>query len=273
MHCPCKSGYWPLGKGDPMNIRFKVVIPARYGSTRLPGKPLLPIAGKPMIAHVCERAREADADEIVVATDDERIYRAVRALGIEAVMTRADHQSGTERIAEVAEQLGWAGDEIIVNLQGDEPLIDPGYLRDAAAVLAGQRQAGIATLAAEIHDSEEIFNPNAVKVVLNRHGYALYFSRAPIPWDRDGFASGHRTLSGKMPYYRHIGMYAYTVDFLRRYCSWDASTLEKTESLEQLRILWHGEAIAVRIVDAIPPAGVDTPEDLQRVEQLLSSTR
>jgi 3-deoxy-manno-octulosonate cytidylyltransferase (CMP-KDO synthetase) len=256
-----------------MSVRFKVVIPARYGSTRLPGKPLLPIAGKPMIAHVCERAREAAADEIVVATDDERIHQAVRALGIDAVMTRADHQSGTERIAEVAEQRGWTGGEIIVNLQGDEPLIDPAYLRDAAAVLAGQRQAGIATLAAEIRDPEEIFNPNAVKVVLNRHGYALYFSRAPIPWDRDGFAAGQRTPTGKMPYYRHIGMYAYTVDFLRRYCGWETSVLERTESLEQLRILWQGEAIAVKVVDKVPPAGVDTQEDLDRVEQFLRTAR
>jgi 3-deoxy-manno-octulosonate cytidylyltransferase (CMP-KDO synthetase) len=256
-----------------MSVRFKVVIPARYGSTRLPGKPLLPIAGKPMIEHVCERAREAAADEIVVATDDERIHQAVRALGIDAVMTRADHQSGTERIAEVAEQRGWGDGEIIVNLQGDEPLIDPAYLRDAAAVLAGQRQAGIATLAAEIRDLEEIFNPNAVKVVLNRRGYALYFSRAPIPWDRDGFAAGQRTPTGKMPYYRHIGMYAYTVDFLRRYCSWETSVLERTESLEQLRILWQGEAIAVKVVDKVPPAGVDTQEDLDRVEQFLRTAR
>ena len=255
-----------------VSVRFKVVIPARYASTRLPGKPLLPIAGRPMIAHVCDRAREADADEIVVATDDERIYQAVSALDIKAVMTRADHQSGTERIAEVAEQMGWAGDEIIVNLQGDEPLIAPDYLRSAAAILASHQRAGIATLAAEIRDSEEIFNPNAVKVVLNRHGSAMYFSRAPIPWDRDGFAGGKRRHSGKMPYYRHIGMYAYTVDFLRRYCSWEASDLEKTESLEQLRILWHDEAIAVGIVDKIPAAGVDTPEDLLRVEQFFSSS-
>jgi len=254
-----------------MSVRFKVVIPARYGSTRLPGKPLLPIAGKPMIAHVCARAREAAADQVVVATDDGRIYTAVRDLGIDVVMTRADHQSGTERIAEVAEKLGWGGDDIIVNLQGDEPLLDPKYLRAAATVLAGQAQAGIATLAAAIHDREEVFNPNAVKVVLNRHGYALYFSRAPIPWDRDGFAADNRSLSGHMPYYRHIGLYAYTVDFLRRYCGWEASVLERTESLEQLRILWQGEAIAVSIVDQIPPAGVDTPEDLRRVEQFLGS--
>ncbi len=252
-----------------MSVRFKVVIPARYGSTRLPGKPLLNIAGKPMIAHVCERAQEADADEIIVATDDERIFQAVGDLGFKAVMTRADHQSGTERIAEVARLCGWAGDDIIVNLQGDEPLIPPAYIRESAEVLANQQQAGIATLAAKIADPEEIFNPNAVKVVLNHAGYALYFSRAPIPWERDAFSRTGGTPSGKLPYLRHIGMYAYTVDFLNRYCLWDASLLESVESLEQLRILWHGEAIKVSIVDETPAAGVDTEEDLIRVEQVL----
>ncbi|MFI3155650.1 MAG: 3-deoxy-manno-octulosonate cytidylyltransferase [Methylococcaceae bacterium] len=252
-----------------MSVRFKVVIPARYGSTRLPGKPLLNIAGKPMIAHVCERAQEADADEIIVATDDQRIFQAVAGLGIKAVMTRADHQSGTERIAEVARLCGWAGDDIIVNLQGDEPLIPPAYIREAAAALAGQQQAGIATLAAKITAPEEIFNPNAVKVVLNHAGYALYFSRAPIPWDRDAFTRSGGAPSGIMPYLRHIGMYAYTVDFLNRYCLWNASKLESVESLEQLRILWYGEAIRVHIVDKTPAAGVDTQEDLIRVEQVL----
>ncbi len=252
-----------------MSVRFKVVIPARYGSTRLPGKPLLNIAGKPMIAHVCERAEEADADEIIVATDDERIFQAVSDLGFKAVMTRADHQSGTERIAEVARLCGWAGDDIIVNLQGDEPLIPPAYIRDAAEALANQQQAGIATLAAQIADAEEIFNPNAVKVVLNHAGYALYFSRAPIPWERDAFTRTGGVPSGKLPYLRHIGMYAYTVDFLNRYCLWDASLLESVESLEQLRILWHGEAIRVHIVGKTPAAGVDTQEDLIRVERVL----
>jgi 3-deoxy-D-manno-octulosonate cytidylyltransferase len=196
-----------------MTVRFKVVIPARYGSTRLPGKPLLNIAGKPMIAHVCDRAAEAEADEIIVATDDGRIFQAVGDLGFKAVMTRADHQSGTERIAEVARLCGWADDAVIVNLQGDEPLIPPAYIRDAAEALAGQHRAGIATLAAEIIDAEEIFNPNAVKVVLDKNGYALYFSRAPIPWERDAFTRSGGTPSGKLPYLRHIGMYAYTVDF------------------------------------------------------------
>jgi len=256
-----------------MTMRFKVVIPARYASTRLPGKPLLNIAGKPMIAHVCERAQEADAEEVIVATDDDRIFQTVSDLGIRAVMTRTDHQSGTERITEVARQCGWEGDQIIVNLQGDEPLIPPAYIREVAAALAGQQQAGIATLAAEIKDHEEIFNPNAVKVVLNIAGYALYFSRAPIPWERDRFTSAGGKPSGVVPYLRHIGMYAYTVDFLNRYCLWDASPLESVESLEQLRILWHGEAVLVKTVDKPPAAGVDTKEDLVRVEQVLHLNR
>ncbi|MEQ1545713.1 3-deoxy-manno-octulosonate cytidylyltransferase [Methyloglobulus sp.] len=252
-----------------MTLRFKVVIPARYASTRLPGKPLLDIAGKPMIAHVCERAQLAGAEEVVVATDDERIMKTVTDLGIRAIMTRPDHQSGTERINQVAELCGWSENEIIVNVQGDEPLIPPEIIQELAAVLEGQQQAGIATLAAKILDQEEIFNPNAVKVVLNKAGYALYFSRAPIPWDRDGFAKQNKHVSKKMPYYRHIGMYAYTVAFLKRYCQWESSVLETVESLEQLRILWHGEAIRVKVVAGIPPAGVDTVEDLIRVEELI----
>jgi 3-deoxy-manno-octulosonate cytidylyltransferase (CMP-KDO synthetase) len=209
---------------------FKVVIPARYGSTRLPGKPLLDIAGKPMIVHVCERALEAQAEQVVVATDDIRIFDTVSGLGIQVVMTDPNHQSGTERIAEVADKLGWQGDEIVVNLQGDEPLIPPAYIRDVAAALAGQQQAGIATLAANIQHVEEIFNPNAVKVVLDKNG-----------------------------------MYCYTVDFLQRYCSWPASPLESIESLEQLRILWLGEKVLVKVVEKTPEAGVDTEEDLLRV--------
>ena len=208
-----------------MSDRFKVVIPARYGSSRLPGKPLLEIAGKPMIVHVCERANEADAEEVVVATDDQRIFQAVSALGIKAVMTRTDHQSGTERIAEVARLCGWSEDDIIVNLQGDEPLIPPESIREVALALASQKLAGIATLAAKMLSSEEIFNPNAVKVVLNQAGYALYFSRAPIPWERGVFDQVDRTPSGSVTYLRHIGLYAYRVSFLNRYCSWPASAL------------------------------------------------
>lgn len=249
---------------------FKVVIPARYGSTRLPGKPLLQLAGKPMIAHVCARALQAGAETVVVATDDDRIHQAVSAMGIRAVMTDPDHQSGTERINEVVQLCGWREEDIVVNVQGDEPLIPPELIKDLANVLAGQQQAGIATLAAKINDVEEIFNPNAVKVVLSKDDYALYFSRAPIPWERDGFAGDHKLITMKTAYYRHIGMYAYTAGFLRHYCSWEASLLEKVESLEQLRILWHGEKIKVKIIDSPPPAGVDTQEDLDRVEKLLT---
>lgn len=254
-----------------MNQPFKVVIPARYASTRLHGKPLLNIAGKPMIAHVCERASQAGAEEIVVATDDTRIFDTVTDLGIKAVMTSPDHQSGTERIAEVAQLCGWADDDIIVNLQGDEPLIPPAYIRDVALALAGQSQAGIATLAANILDSEEIFNANAVKVVLDKNNYALYFSRAPIPWERASFSASGGTPTGTIPYLRHIGMYAYTVAFLNRYCSWQTSPLETIESLEQLRILWHGDKVLVKVVDKTPEAGVDTQEDLLRVERVLLS--
>lgn len=255
-----------------MTLRFKVVIPARYGSTRLPGKPLINIAGKPMITYVCERAQLSGAEEVVVATDDERIMKTVTELGIRAIMTRPDHQSGTERINEVAKLCGWSGSDVIVNVQGDEPLIPPEIIQELAVVLDGQQQAGIATLAAKILNQEEIFNPNAVKVVLNKDGYALYFSRAPIPWDRDGFAQQSKHVSEKMPYYRHIGMYAYTVDFLKRYCKWEPSVLETVESLEQLRILWHGEAVKVKVVAKTPPAGVDTAEDLVRVEELIYAT-
>lgn len=245
--------------------RFKVVIPARYGSTRLPGKPLLDIAGKPMIVHVCERALEADAEQVVVATDDQRIFDTVSALGMQVVMTYPNHQSGTERIAEVAEKLGWHADDIVVNLQGDEPLIPPAYIREVAQALAGQQQAGIATLAATIQDSAEIFNPNAVKVVLDKNGYALYFSRAPIPWHRAAFPDNHTIVPSSLKHLRHIGMYCYTVDFLQRYCSWPTSPLEGIESLEQLRILWHGEKVLVKVVEKTPEAGVDTEEDLRRV--------
>ena len=193
----------------------------------------------------------------------------VRKLGIEAVMTRVDHNSGTERIAEVAQYYGWQDSDIIVNLQGDEPLIPPDYIRAAAQTLADQSAAGIATLAAPITEIGEVFNPNAVKVVLNKAGYALYFSRAPVPWDRDNFAEQHLRKNTTAQFLRHIGMYAYNVGFLQRYCAWEPSVLENIECLEQLRILWHGEAIAVATVPETPEPGVDTEEDLHRVEQVL----
>ena len=251
-------------------VDFKIAIPARLGSSRLPGKPLLDIAGKPMIVHVCERALEAGASEVAVATDDERIVAAVAGLPVRAVMTGAHHNSGTERIAEAADILGWPDAAIVVNLQGDEPLIPPDLKRGLACLLARQDAAEVATLAAPIHDRAEVFNPHAVKVVLDRDGHALYFSRAPIPWHRDAFAaSAGDGLPAGFPWLRHIGVYAYSAGFLRRYVAWPPSPLEAVESLEQLRILWMGGRILVMPVDSAPDAGVDTEEDLRRVRARL----
>lgn len=254
-----------------MSCAFKVVIPARYGSSRLPGKPLLNIAGKPMILHVCDRAKEAGAAQIVVATDDIRILDAVKNYGFDAVMTSPSHESGTERLAEVAEIYQWEKEDIIVNLQGDEPLIPAADIALVANSLAQQTVAGIATLAAEIVLADEVFNPNAVKVVVDKLNYALYFSRAAIPWDREEFQQIDKVAIKKNTYLRHIGMYAYRVSFLQHYVQWETSVLEKIEMLEQLRILWQGEKILVAKVDKAPEAGVDTQEDLLRVEQRMSS--
>jgi 3-deoxy-manno-octulosonate cytidylyltransferase (CMP-KDO synthetase) len=250
---------------------FKIVIPARYGSTRLPGKPLLPVAGKPMIAHVCERALEAGS-EVFLATDDERIREAVAGLPVTALLTRPDHASGTERIAEVADVLGWPDEAIVVNLQGDEPLMRPALIRDLAGALAAQDAAEVATLAAPIREPAEVFDPNAVKVVTDARGYALYFSRAPIPWHRESFG-GEPRLPADFPWLRHIGVYAYSAGFLRRYVGWPASRLESVEALEQLRILWRGERILVLPVEEAPEAGIDTEADWRRVEAALAGRK
>jgi len=225
-----------------------------------------------MIVHVCERALEAGGN-VIVATDDERIRDAVSHLPVAAMLTREDHASGSERIAEVVDRLGWPDDEIVVNLQGDEPLMRPGLVRMVATALASQCVAQVATLAAPIKSRREIFDPNSVKTVLDQNGHALYFSRAPIPWHRAGFADAGAFLAESFPYLRHIGIYAYSAGFLRRYVSWPPSRLETVEALEQLRILWHGERILVLPVEEAPEAGVDTEDDLQRVEELLSVCR
>jgi 3-deoxy-manno-octulosonate cytidylyltransferase (CMP-KDO synthetase) len=249
--------------------QFKVVIPARYASSRLPGKPLLALAGKPMILHVCDRAREAGAEDVVVATDHEEILACVEDYGIDALMTRIEHRNGTERIAEVCEVRGWSDSQIVVNLQGDEPLVPAATIRTLAAALQSGATACVATLATAINRPDELFDPNAVKVVVDRLGHALYFSRAPIPWDRDRFIPGQKPGSLDADYQRHIGMYAYSVGFLNRYKSWATSDLEQIESLEQLRILWQGERILVIRVETAPEAGVDTREDLIRVDEAL----
>ncbi|MCT4701120.1 3-deoxy-manno-octulosonate cytidylyltransferase [Enterobacteriaceae bacterium H20N1] len=243
-------------------MSFVAIIPARYSSTRLPGKPLKDISGKPMVVHVLERARESGAERIIVATDHEEVARAVEAAGGEVCMTRADHQSGTERLAEVIEKCAFSDDTVIVNVQGDEPMIPPVIIRQVAENLANS-QAGMATLAVPIDSAEEAFNPNAVKVVMDAQGYALYFSRATIPWDRDRFAQSREKIGDT--FLRHIGIYGYRAGFIRRYISWEPSQLEQIEKLEQLRVLWNGEKIHVAVAKEIPGIGVDTPEDLERV--------
>ena len=242
---------------------FVVAIPARHASTRLPGKPLRLIAGEPMIAHVVRRAREAGALEVVVATDDVRIADALAPLGVKVCMTSEAHTSGTDRLAECAEHCGWAEDRIVVNLQGDEPLAPPSAIRAAAAMLATSG-AQIATLAMPIARSEELFDPNCVKLVRDAQGLALYFSRAPIPWHRDAFSHDRVSLPNET-WLRHIGLYAYRVASLRAFAAMPPGNLERIESLEQLRVLEAGWRIAVALSPEPFPAGVDTEDDLQRV--------
>jgi len=243
-------------------MSFVAIIPARYASTRLPGKPLVDIHGKPMIVHVMERARESGAERVIVATDNNDVARAVEAAGGEVCMTRPDHQSGTERLAEVIEKYRFPDETVIVNVQGDEPMIPPVIIRQVADNLAKSR-VGMATLAVPVESAEEAFNPNAVKVVRDAQGNALYFSRATIPWDRERFAVSQQTIGDH--FLRHIGIYGYRAGFVRRYVSWEPSPLEQIELLEQLRVLWYGEKIHVDVAEIVPGAGVDTPEDLERV--------
>ncbi|MCG3723054.1 3-deoxy-manno-octulosonate cytidylyltransferase [Vibrio cincinnatiensis] len=248
-------------------MSFTVVIPARYQSTRLPGKPLADIAGKPMVQWVYEQALQSGAERVIVATDDHRVEQAVHDFGGLVCMTSAEHQSGTERLAEVVALMGIEDDHIIVNVQGDEPLIPPSIIRQVADNLSSS-QAPMATLAVEIDHQDEIFNPNAVKVVTDKEGYALYFSRAAIPWDRDNFALPEKPIV--QPLMRHIGIYAYRAGFINTYIHWQPSMLEKIESLEQLRVLWYGEKIHVAVALEAPPAGVDTPEDLAVVRRIMA---
>ena len=241
---------------------FKVVIPARYASTRLPGKPLLDIAGKPMVVRVAEQAAKSGASDIVIATDFEPIISAAKAHNFKAMMTRVDHTSGTDRIAEVATQLGWHDDEIVVNVQGDEPLIDPNLITQVAQHLANSKDAVMATACHAIHDEASMINPNMVKVVMDADGNALYFSRAPIPYPRDEL---HKN---KIQAHRHIGIYAYRVGFLKKYAQLAATEFEKIESLEQLRALYYCYKIGVFITPNSPASGVDTQEDLSFVRNI-----
>lgn len=248
-------------------MAFLVVIPARYASSRLPGKPLADIGGKSMIERVYQQALQSGAGRVVVATDDQRVAAAVDAFGGEVCMTRADHNSGTERLAEVVSKLDLAADTVVVNVQGDEPFIPPLIIRQVAQNLAAQQKARMATLAVPLSDAAEIANPNIVKVVSDKDGYALYFSRSVIPYDRDGVTGNDLA----QHYRRHIGIYAYRAGFIQQYVSWPASTLEQIESLEQLRVLWHGEAIHVDTALQTPAVGVDTAEDLAQARRYAAS--
>jgi 3-deoxy-manno-octulosonate cytidylyltransferase (CMP-KDO synthetase) len=248
-------------------MAFLVVIPARYASSRLPGKPLADIGGKTMIERVYQQALQSGASRVVVATDDRRVADVVDNFGGEVCMTRADHNSGTERLAEVVNKLQISADTVVVNVQGDEPFIPPLIIRQVAQNLAAQQKAHMATLAVPLADAVEIANPNIVKVVSDKDGYALYFSRSVIPFDRDG---NFQALLATH-YRRHIGIYAYRAGFIQRYVDWPASTLEQIESLEQLRVLWHGEAIHVDTALETPPVGVDTPADLEHARRFAAS--
>ena len=253
-------------------MTFTVLIPARYASTRLPGKPLEDICGKPMIVRVAEIARASGAARVAVATDDPRIAAAVEAHGITACMTRGDHLTGTDRLAEAAVQMGLGDDAVVVNVQGDEPLLPAALIRAMAELLAAHPEASIATACHLIEDAAEAFNPNVVKVVLDHAGYALYFSRATIPWARDAFAAEPERLPAGLPLYRHYGLYAYRAGFLRAYPALPSAPIERFEALEQLRALWHGYRIIVLITAGTPAPGVDTVEDLQRVRALYADT-
>lgn len=246
---------------------FCVLIPARLASTRLPRKPLADIGGQPMVVRVAQRAHASSAQRVVVAADSAEIVSACREHGVEAILTRSDHPSGSDRLAEACGVLGLSGQDVVLNVQGDEPLIEPSLIDAVAASLQAHPEAAMSTAAHPIGSVEEFTNPNVVKVVLDARGFALYFSRAPLPWWRDGFAGGIHALPQPRPL-RHIGIYGYQADFLRGFPRLAPAPVEAAEALEQLRALWHGHRIAVHVSALAPGAGVDTPEDLERVRAL-----
>ena len=252
-------------------MSFRVVIPARWASTRLPGKPLAVIGDRPMIAHVWERARTSHAAEVIVASDDDRVLEAADAIGADTQRTSPEHPSGTDRIAEVAALRDWPDDCVVVNVQGDEPLIPPEVIDQVAANLMENPDAGMATLAEPLLDRRRVFDPNVVKVVTRADGFALYFSRAPLPWDRQAFATGAEEPPLGGAWRRHLGIYAYRVGLLHRFVAWPPAPLEQIEMLEQLRVLHAGVGIHVADACAEVPAGVDTPDDLERVRALLAA--
>ncbi|OOF64524.1 3-deoxy-manno-octulosonate cytidylyltransferase [Rodentibacter pneumotropicus] len=253
-------------------MSFTVIIPARFASSRLPGKPLAEIAGKPMIQHVFEKAQQSGANRVIVATDNEKVAAVAQGFGAEVCMTSEQHNSGTERLAEVVAKLAVPDDEIIVNIQGDEPLIPPVIVRQVAENLA-KFNVNMATLAVKIHEAKELFNPNVVKVLTDKNGYVLYFSRSVIPYDRDQFMGLQDMAKATLAeiYLRHIGIYAYRAGFIKKYVQWAPTQLENLEKLEQLRVLWNGERIHVELAKEVPAVGVDTVEDLEKVRSILAA--
>ena len=255
-------------------MSFRIVIPARFASTRLPGKPLRDICGKPMIVRVIEQARLSNADEVIVATDSKEVADAVAELDVQVCMTRENHQSGTERLSEVIEQLGFDDEQILINLQGDEPMMPPVCLNQVGQALEEDDNLKMATLCTRLTDIEELFDPHAVKVVRDVNDFALYFTRAAVPWSkdwpRDCSNETPRELPKQQEYQRHIGLYGYRAGFIKQYLAWQSSDIEKTESLEQLRVLYYGEKIKVITAEIAPGPGVDTHDDLNRVCELLN---
>ena len=262
-----------MGSGEGVTrqakLRFTVIVPARYASSRLPGKPLADLGGAPMVVRVAQRARQSGAERVVVATDDPRIEEAVRAHGVDAMMTRADHPSGTDRVAEAAMRLALRDDDIVVNVQGDEPLLEPALMRRVAALLDAHADAAIATACHAIVDADEAFNPNVVKVALDARNFALYFSRATIPWARDAFAADRRALPAGLPLYRHYGLYAYRARFLAAFPALAPAPIERVEALAQRRGRWHGPRIGVGVAPGAPAPGGGPEQDLARVRDLL----
>jgi len=252
-------------------MSFSVIIPARFASSRFPGKPLAELQGKPMVQHVYERACESEASRVLVATDDQRIADVARGFGAEVCMTSPDHPSGTDRLQQVVSDLGFYADDIVVNVQGDEPLVPARIINQVAHNLKAEPEASISTLSEPINDIESLLNPNVVKVVSDIRGMALYFSRAPIPWPRDAFSGEpkDRKMPENFAWQRHIGIYAYRVKLLNDFVKWSPAPIEETECLEQLRAMWNGARIHVAEADEQPPAGVDTPEDLERLQRFL----
>ena len=250
-----------------MEIEFRVVIPVRYDSKRLPGKPLMDIKGKPMLQHVYERAIESGAVNVVIATDNDKICKVAEGFGANVCITSKEHRSGTDRIAEAVVAMGYEDDDIVVNLQGDEPIIPPQVIHQVAQNLAKYENARVATLYEPIKTIEELFDPDNVKVVIGKRGYALYFSRAPIAWERDNFKINDNKGVIKGAHYRHVGLYAYHVKFLQEYMEWEPAPLEEMEHLEQLRVLWNGGRVHVARAKLPVPGDVNTPEDLEKIRK------